>query len=408
MIRSWRVNYAALWLSQLMSMLSFGIALPFMPLYIQSLGIADPREAVAWAATLNFASGMTMALMGPIWGAVADRYGRKTMLVRAMLGGGSVVGVMGFVSSVQQLVVLRFVQGGFSGTVSAARTLAASIVPRERLGSALGLMATAAFIGTSIGPLIGGVLADTYGYAICFVVTGLLMVVSGLAVILFVHERVEHDESTTRQKPGLRESLAFLAGRPQLHALVGGLILVQIGQMAASPVLPLFVRELSGTDENVASTTGAIIGIAAVSSAFAAAFAGHLGDQIGHRRVLIICALGSGLLYLPQAFATAPWHLLVLRGALGIFQGGLIPTAMAIIGLTTPSENRGVVFGLTATAHSLGNAFGPIIGAAFVGIFGLRAAFVVTAVLLTLGGVWLAQRSVGPEPSPTLDPAGGT
>jgi MFS transporter, DHA1 family, multidrug resistance protein len=391
MKRSWQVNYGALWISQLVAMLAFSAALPFLPLFIHDLGVSDAREAAAWAGILGFCNGFTMAVMAPIWGTMADRYGRKPMVVRAMLGGGVVVGAMGLVSSIWQLLALRVVQGGFSGTVAAARVLATSIVPRERLGSAIGFLATAAFIGTSIGPLFGGVIADQYGYRACFYATGALMLVAGLVTIVFVQERFERVESSS-QRPGLRASLALLRARPDLNTLLLSIFMVQVGQMAVSPILPLFVLELTD-GAAVASTTGTILGISAVSSAISAAVAGRIGDQIGHRRVLVVCALGASALYIPQALALAPWHLLVLRAALGVFIGGLIPTAMAMIGLATPTQNRGAIFGLTATAMALGNAFGPLLGAAAATVFGLRVAFLTTSIILAAGGVWVAVRA---------------
>ncbi len=118
--------------------------------------------------------------------------------------------------------------------------------------------------------------------------------------------------------------------------------------------------------------------------------AGRVGDRLGHDRVLAACAIGGGLLYLPQALATSPWQLLALRAALGVFTGGLMPGIMATIALRSPTARRGLIFGLTATATSLGNAAGPAAGGAAAAAFGLRAVFVLTAAVLTASGVWVA------------------
>ncbi|HZQ98417.1 MAG TPA: MFS transporter, partial [Chloroflexota bacterium] len=92
----------------------------------------------------------------------------------------------------------------------------------------------------------------------------------------------------------------------------------------------------------------------------------------------------------PQALVTSPWQLLVLRALLGVFDGGLMPSVMATIALRSPGERRGWVFGLTAAATSLGGAAGPALGAAAADLFGLRASFVLTAVVLTAAGLWAA------------------
>ena len=154
----------------------------------------------------------------------------------------------------------------------------------------------------------------------------------------------------------------------------------------------------------MASLSGLILGATAVTSAFAAGFAGKLGDRIGHERLLAVCAIGGGLLYLPQALVTSPWQLLALRALLGVFTGGLFPGVMATIALRSPAARRGWIFGVTATATALGNAAGPLVGAWVAGAFGLRAAFVFTAAALTAAGVWVAL-SLSPSRAPeTPDP----
>jgi MFS family permease len=115
-----------------------------------------------------------------------------------------------------------------------------------------------------------------------------------------------------------------------------------------------------------------------------------MGDRIGHARMIAICAIGGGLLYVPQALVTAPWQLLILRACLGLFDGGLMPSVMALIALRSPVARRGWVFGLTATATSLGNAAGPAAGAIAATYFGLRASFLLTAIVLVAAGVWVA------------------
>jgi MFS transporter, DHA1 family, multidrug resistance protein len=333
-----------------------------------------------------------MATVAPIWGALADRHGRKAMVVRALFGGGAVVAMMSLARTPLQLLALRTVQGAFSGTVSATRTLVASVVPAAELGFALGTMQTAAFIGTSIGPLLGGLIADRFGYAIAFGFTGALLAASGLAVLVLVREDFTPPAPhAAGASGGVRGVLRLILDVPGLAALIGTLFFVQAGMNAIGPILPLFVQSLLPPDAtSVASLSGLILGATAVTSAVAAGVAGKLGDRVGHERLLAICAVGGGLLYFPQALVTTPLQLLLLRAGLGIFTGGLFPGVMATIALRSPASRRGVIFGVTATATALGNAAGPLVSAWVAGAFGLRAAFLVTATALTAAGVWVA------------------
>jgi DHA1 family multidrug resistance protein-like MFS transporter len=404
---TWRRTFITLCAAQAVAMLAFGMALPFLPLYVQELGISDPRDAARWAGVMSACGMVVMATVAPIWGTLADRHGRKAMVVRALFGGGLTVALMALARSPLQLLVLRTVQGAFSGTVSATRTLVASVAPAAELGFTLGVMQTAAFIGTSIGPLLGGLIADRFGYSVAFGLTGALLVCAGIAVLLLVQE----DFSPPPAAPaggvhtGIRGSLRLILDVPGLAALIGTLFFVQAGMGAMGPILPLFVQSLLPPGAApVASLSGLILGATAVTSAFAAGFAGKLGDRHGHERVLAVCAIGGGLLYLPQALVTSAWQLLALRALLGVFTGGLFPGVMATIAVRSPAARRGWVFGVTATATALGNAAGPLVGAWAAGAFGLRAAFVVTAAALTAAGVWVAlalspSRRGGPKPA---------
>jgi len=352
-------------------------------------------------------SGLVLALLAPVWGEIADRYGRKPMVARALFGSGFVVGLMSLAQSTTQLFVLRTAQGAVSGTVAASRTLLASVAPAAELGFALGMMQTAQFVGTSAGPLIGGVIADRFGFSVAFLMTAVVQVIAGIAVVVFVHEDFRRPApSATRPRFSLRSSLGVITEVPGMAALIGTLFFVQAGVGAVSPVLALFVDSLQpGQDSSVATIAGLVLGSTAVTSAVAAAFSGRLGDRLGHERLIFICAVCGGLLYVPQALVTSPWQLLGLRAALGIFDGGLMPSVMATIALRSPTDRRGWVFGLTAAATSLGGAVGPAVGAAAAALLGLRASFLFTAFVVTLAGVW-AGVAIRPLPKAAEVPVG--
>ncbi len=391
--RRWRQTFITLCGSQLLAMLAFSMALPFLPLYVQRLGVTDPEAAATWAGLMTSGSGLILALMAPVWGELADRHGRKPMVARALLGSGFIVGAMSLARSPTQLLVLRTMQGAVSGTVAASRTLLASVAPAAELGFALGMMQTAQFVGSSAGPLIGGFVADQFGYSTAFLCTGVIQIAAGIAVILLVHEDFKRPVvAADAPKRSVFSSFHLVFEIPGLFALIGTLFFVQAGVGAVSPVLALFIGGLvpGGDQSGVATIAGLILGSTAVTSALAAIMAGRLGDRVGHERLIWICAVCGGLLYVPQALVTSPWQLLVLRALLGVFDGGLMPSVMATIALRSPGERRGWVFGLTAAATSLGGAAGPALGAAAADLFGLRASFVLTAVVLTAAGLWAA------------------
>jgi DHA1 family multidrug resistance protein-like MFS transporter len=397
--RRWRRTFITLCASQFLAMLAFGMALPFLPLYIEHLGVSSPEAAAGWAGAMTSASGLVLALMAPIWGEIADRRGRKPMVARALFGSGLVVGLMSLVESTTQLFVLRTVQGAVSGTVAASRTLLASVAPAAELGFALGMMQTAQFVGTSAGPLIGGIIADRLGFSTAFLLTAVVQFMAGIAVVTLVHEDfTKPTNAVAKPRFQLRSSLRVVTEVPGMAALIGTLFFVQAGVGAVSPVLALFVDSLApGQDTAVATLAGLVLGSTAVTSAVAAMFAGRLGDRFGHERLIFVCAVCGGLLYVPQALVTTPWQLLGLRALMGLFDGGLMPSVMATIALRSPVERRGWVFGLTAAATSLGGAVGPAVGAGAAALLGLRASFIFTAVVVTMAGLW-AGAAIKPLP----------
>ena len=149
---SWQRNLAVLWIGELIAIAGFSVTLPFLPYYVQELGVTKLEQVVFWSGLLTTAQATTMALIAPVWGSLADRYGRKIMVERAMFGGAVVIGAMGFTRNVYQLAVLRAIQGMLTGTVPAAMTLVASSTPPERRGYALGLLQMAVYLGSSVGP----------------------------------------------------------------------------------------------------------------------------------------------------------------------------------------------------------------------------------------------------------------
>src|SRR5256884_8718392 len=138
--------------------------------------------------------------MSPIWGVVADRFGRKSMLMRAMVGAALTVSLMGFARGPIDLVVLRMLQGASSGTIAAATALVASGTPRSRVGWALGVLTSAVAVGSALGPLVGGLAAAAVGVRAGFWAGGVLLALATLPVLLVVREvpvkRSEEGEAT--------------------------------------------------------------------------------------------------------------------------------------------------------------------------------------------------------------------
>lgn len=377
-------------------MIGFTFVLPFQPLFIKQLGVHPLAAVELWAGLGGASTAIFVAVFSPIWGAIADRTGRRVMVVRAMLAGGVTIALMAAVTNVYQLTGLRILQGILTGTIAASTALVATSAPRERIGYAVGLLQTSIFIGISTGPLVGGLLAHWVGLRGTFLVAGALLFVAGLLVLFFVHERFERVPRSL--VGGAWQRLTTAVGQPELQQFLAVLFLLQVGAAMVLPFLPLYVEELARPGAPVQVLIGLVFGAGAAANAVASLFYSRLADRRGYRPVLIWCAFGAALMYASQVFAHNPYQLIALRAGQGLFFGGLIPAANAAVGLVARPGQQGSAFGVTASATALGQAGGPLIGAGIAAAFGLPAVFVGGAAVFSLLGVWILARVREPAP----------
>ena len=185
---SWRRNLAVLWFGTFMAGIGFSEVMPFLSLYVDSLGHFTHNELSLYSGLAFAASYLVTAIASPLWGKLADRTGRKLMLVRASAGMAIVFILMGLVTNVWQLIGLRLLQGVFSGYISNANALIATQVPKRKSGQALGTLVTGNVSGALLGPLLGGTLASFFSYRVTFFITGALFVGVFLVTTLMVHE----------------------------------------------------------------------------------------------------------------------------------------------------------------------------------------------------------------------------
>ncbi len=391
----WQRTLYIMIFAQLMSSVGFSIIFPFLPRYVESLGSATGMSLTLLAALVFSAQALTMTIASPIWGAVSDRYGRKPMVERAAYSGAVTLALMAFVPNAEALVLLRALQGFLTGTVSAGNALVASSVPRNRVGYAMGLLQLGLGSGVAVGPFIGGILADAFGFRATFLVTAVLLALSGLLVSFGVRETFVRPS----KKDGPREKMLASWGRilrtPQVGTLYTLSFLNWLGRNMLTPILPLFVATLPLSSRGVNTTIGLIVGIAAATGTLSAVYIGRLGDRIGHRPILIVCAVAAALLYIPQSFVTQVWQLVVLQALTGVAVGGLTPSVAALLSRYTQAGQEGSVYGLDNAIVSASRTAAPLIGAGIVVLmqqvgftaFEYRIVFVLTGVFLGLSAL---------------------
>jgi DHA1 family multidrug resistance protein-like MFS transporter len=383
----WRRTLYAIGAAELLAIAGFSTSSPIVPFFLQDLGVTDPMRIKVLSGLAQALPSLTLVFFSPIWGSVADNYGRKPMLLRAMFGGTLVMVLQGLVAAPWQLLVLRTFQGALTGTVAAATILVASIAPPEEVGYSLGLLQMAIFLGASVGPLFGGVIADLFGRRATFFATSLLLLAAALVILRFTEDNFTPPRDKKPILKSLLPDFSPLTSSTALWSLLAVIAADQIAGSVLSPFLPLFIQKLAVGSTRVGSTTGLVLGFGAVSSAVAALTVGRVSYRIGYKRALVICMVGASVFMIPQAFVRTPVQLLLLRIASCFFVGGNLPSANALIAQKTERGKQGSVYGLSSAIASGSNALGPVIGASIAVTAGYGSVFLTTAGILAAAGI---------------------
>lgn len=369
---------------------AFSVSGPFLPLFLIQLGVKPIASVDVWAGAIASVNFLFAAIFSPIWGGIADRTGRKPMVVRCCVAIAVFTALMALVRGPWELFALRAVMGVFSGFSAAAIALVGTQVPAKRLGFSLGWVSTGQLAGALLGPLAGGVLADElHDYREIFFVTSLFAVLAALVTIFFIRERFRPQPSGST-RVGFFKTLGEIATHRTLAPMFVVVLLAQVVAFGVQPVVPLYVRSLTGDVSWLATAAGFAFAVTGLADLIASPFLGKRSDKIGYKRVLIISLIGVAVLTIPQAFAHNVVIFIALRFGVGLFLGGILPTANALIGRNFSAERRGQVFGITSSATFLGMFSGPLLGGLIAARFGFEAVFITIGCLALANLAWVA------------------
>lgn len=388
-MEEWRRNLYVLCGSLFVVMVAMSMIMPFLSLYIQQdFGITDEHQVTTWAGLIFGANFLTAGLVSPIWGNLADKYGRKIMILRSGYFMSITVALTGFAGSLWQLLALRLINGLVGGIIPASTALVASSVPKERIGWAQGMLQSFVTAGTIMGPLFGGVLAGRIGFRMIFVITGCLLLLATLVITFTVKENFVPPEKKDRSS--LREDFQMIFSSKELPALFFVTVMIQFALFSIVPVLPIYISNLLGSDlSRVALWSGIVQAAMGVANVFAAPRLGQLGDRFGSQKVLLFALLASAIIFIPQGFVGTVWQLVILRFILGLTLGGLLPSVNALLRRATPNHMVSRVYGYNQSFVSIGSMLGPMIGGYIAGYVGIEGVFFMTSAFLLINAGWV-------------------
>ncbi|MFC0211145.1 MFS transporter [Paenibacillus chartarius] len=361
---SWRRNLLVLWIGVFFCSTAYSIVIPFLPLFLRDeLGVHEHVEA--WSGVVFGISFLASALIAPFWGSLADKYGRKPMLLRSGLSLAMLYFVTYFVHHPVELMAVRICQGLLAGYVPSAIAMVGTNTPENKVGYALGVMATSNAVGSIVGPMLGGFVSSWVGNREAFLVAGGVVFLSFVIAWAFAKEE---NFKPAAKRSGVINDIRELSHNKLLMSVLVIVSIVSASVMIVEPLLTLYVLELgvSGSDAKV--TAGIIFSAVGVATALAAPQWGELGTKFGYGRILMIGLIGGGVGNLLQLVFHHYVAFGVLRFSYGLFFAGVYPALNALIVQTTAPEYRGRAFGLNQSFNQLGIMIGPMLGG-FLGGF---------------------------------------
>jgi len=378
---SWRKNLYIIWLAQLIAMIGMSMVVPFLPLFIKELGVTDISELKRWSGLAVSGVFITAFIATPLWGWLGDRVGKKSMVIRAIFGLAVSQLLIGLSANVYQLFVFRMVQGALSGFIAASLALVSSNTPKENSGYAIGFLASSTAAGNVLGPFVGGLLADSFGYRNVFFITAVLCFISGILVLFFVHEV----NKETNRKNNILDNYLFVFQNHNLKYAMLTLIISAAAISMIQPMFALFIEQKIGLVPYIATITGAIFGIIGVFQVISSPMWGKRNDKKGYRKNITFALLGAGIGYALHVATFSAWQLIPIRAFLGFCIGGVLPSLYSFISTNTPSERKGGVMGIASSFTLFGNLLGPISSGYISSYTSIDFIFILSGIILALG-----------------------
>ncbi|OKP99546.1 multidrug efflux MFS transporter [Paenibacillus sp. P46E] len=382
----WKRNLFVCWFGMFVTGVGMSQIAPVLPLFIKHLGIHDSGAVAQFSGIAFGITFIISAIFSPIWGAAADRFGRKPMLLRASLGMAIVIGCMGFAHHVYVLIGLRLLQGVITGYGTACTTLIATQTDKEHAGYALGTLSTASIAGSLLGPMIGGFVEENFGMQNVFFSTGALLLIAFLTTALFVKETFTRED---KQVHSAKEIWTLIPEKSLMITMFVTFFILTVALYSVEPILTVYIAQLSRNLSHVALIAGITFSASGLANIVAAPRLGKLSDKIGAHKVMLIALVAAGIIFIPQAFVNNPWQLMILRFLLGLTAAGLTPSVNILIKKITPSAITGRVFGFTMSAGYLGVFGGSVLGGQVAAWLGSRYVFIVTGGLLLINAAWV-------------------
>lgn len=378
----WKKNMWALWFGNFATGAGASMSMPFLPLFINTMGNFPKWELTLYAGLAFSGVFLSQAIVSPLWGNLADKTGRKPMLLRAAIGMTISATLTGLSPNVWFLIIIRFIQGTFSGYINNAYALIASEVPTKDSGKTMGTLTTGNVGGQLIGPIIGGYLSGVFGYRLPFYMFGFMMFLASLSTLFFVKE--DFTPIKKGAKTGIKDAFKGIQHKRVVWAMIISSMLIMAATTSINPIISLFVKELMHNHGNVAFTSGVVAALPGIATIFAAPYLGRLGDHIGPEKILLAGLIFSAVVFFPMFFVTTVGMLGILRFLIGIANAALLPITQTVMTLEAPARSVSRIFSYNQSFQAMGAVVGPMLASGVAGVLDYRYVFLMTTLIVAV------------------------
>jgi len=381
--RAARRNLIALSAASFIGFTGFTLVMPFLPLYMSVLGLSDVRTIALWTGLSLGVTPALTALLSPAWGRLADRFGRKLLVVRSLVSFIVLMSVMALATHPWHVFAVRALQGLFAGYGALCLAMAADSAPPGRIAQSIGVVQTAQRLGPALGPVLGGVVAALVGLRASFYVTASFYAIALVQLIVLYREpptvSQAAEDAAMAEQVTFRSVFAF----ENFLLLMGVIFAYQFVDRSFGPVLPLYVAAVGVPAARVAFVSGVLFSILACAAALGHHFCAALLARWSPRVIIsrgAIVAAGASTAFI---VASGPWSMALASALFGLSVGASMTAAYTVAATVVPPHVRGAGFGFLTSSSLVGMALSPVVSG-FMAATDIRTVFGADAIVLLL------------------------
>lgn len=371
-------NFRFAWLGTFMAGMAFSEAIPFLSLYIAQLGNFTEAQVGLYTGLSYAASYIVVIIVSPFWGKIADKYGRKPMLIRTSFGMAIVISLIGCATSVWQIIILRMFQGFFDGYSPSAIALISAETPQKQKTKIIATLSTGYILGGLLGPIFGGLLGTIFSYRIIFLLTGFILLCVGIISLLGIKEDfIKQVKQKHQKKESLLSIMTF-----NVILLLSVTMLLQLIESLITPFISLVISKMISDQSYLSLAAGIISALPGLATALSATPLSNLSTRHGEIKVMLIADAILLTLYLFLGLTNSLLIFGILRLLGGFCSGALFPMTQVLLSKST--DKISTIFSLGLSAQSIGSLFGSVMGSTIIQFVPLKNLFLIAAVVLLI------------------------